>query len=128
MIHDLEYEKLVFPDPELKELLEKISQPKYLFTNGTETHAKRCLERLEMEDLFEGVISFDSLQRSASNAGICLDRYIVCKPDLQAYKLALSEVGAEAETTLFVDDSARNIAAANELHMPTLLVQSDHFL
>jgi len=123
-VHDLEYEKLVFPDPELKELLSKITQPKYLFTNGTEMHAKRCLERLEMEDLFDGVISFDSLQRSALKAGFGLDQSIICKPDPAAFKLALDEVGAQAETSLFVDDSRRNIAAANGLHMSTLWVIS----
>eukprot|EP00210_Caulerpa_lentillifera_P003290 g3141.t1 len=123
LIHDLEYDKLVFPDPELKAMLMQISQPMYIFTNGTESHAMRCLKRLEMEDIFQGIISFDSLQTSAANAGIELNQYIVCKPDLQAYKLALHKIGGEAEKTLFVDDSSRNIHAAKELNMPTLLIK-----
>eukprot|EP00210_Caulerpa_lentillifera_P005896 g5638.t1 len=122
LVHDLEYEKLVFPDPELKTLLMKITQPKYLFTNGTEAHATQCLKRLQMEDVFQGIISFDSMQKLASSLEISRDRYLVFKPDPQAYKLALDEVGAQAEHTLFVDDSSRNILAAMELNMPTLQI------
>lgn len=122
-VHDLDYENLIFPDPDLKALLSQISQPKYLFTNGNAVHAKNCLARLEMTDLFQGVISFDSLQQSAKLHGIELDRRVVCKPHPDAYHLALKEIGAMPENTLFIDDSQQNILGAQELQMQTLLVR-----
>lgn len=48
---------------------------------------------------------------------------IICKPNRQAFQLALKEAGgAEAATTAFFDDSARNVASSHRMGIFTVLV------
>lgn len=43
---------------------------------------------------------------------------------LQAFRFALEVVGARPETSLFLDDSKRNILAAKAIGMQTILVRT----
>ncbi|KAK4749746.1 hypothetical protein SAY87_027195 [Trapa incisa] len=56
----LPYEKLK-PDPVLRNLLLSMPQCKIIFTNADKDHAARVLSRLGLEDCFEGVICFETL-------------------------------------------------------------------
>jgi HAD superfamily hydrolase (TIGR01509 family) len=46
----------------------------------------------------------------------------IAKPDCRAFQLALNRLGASSERTIFVDDSLRNVQAAQELELTALLV------
>ena len=52
----------------------------------------------------------------------------VIKPDPRIFEVLLERYGLEADSTLMIDDSARNIAAARALGMPTVLFQSPEAL
>ena len=44
---------------------------------------------------------------------------------LQVYQLVMEQVGAKPHNTIFIDDSPRNIAAAHELGIFTVLVSDN---
>ena len=63
--------------------------------------------------------------RAAEEAGLLSDvTPVVCKPSATAFELALQQAGAEAGSTVFFDDSTRNIAGAHKLGITTVLVRS----
>lgn len=59
----LPYENLS-PDPILRSLLLSIPQRKIIFTNSDKVHATKTLSRLGLEDCFEGIICFETLNPS----------------------------------------------------------------
>ncbi|KAJ4971797.1 hypothetical protein NE237_004896 [Protea cynaroides] len=62
----LPYERLK-PDPVLKNLLLSLPLRKVIFTNGDRVHATKVLSRLGLEDCFEGIICFESLNPKDKN-------------------------------------------------------------
>lgn len=52
----VDYEALIQPDPQLREMLLSIDMPKYVFTNADQRHAAICLHHLGIEDCF--LVSF----------------------------------------------------------------------
>ncbi|XP_062143388.1 uncharacterized protein C24B11.05 isoform X2 [Alnus glutinosa] len=56
----LPYEVLK-PDPVLRNLLLSMPQRKIIFTNADEAHAAQVLDRLGLEDCFEAIICFETL-------------------------------------------------------------------
>ncbi|KAK2657850.1 hypothetical protein Ddye_010902 [Dipteronia dyeriana] len=62
----LPYENLK-PDPALKSLLISLPHRKIIFTNGDMVHAVKALSRLGLEDCFEGIICFETLNPTHKN-------------------------------------------------------------
>lgn len=59
----------------------------------------------------------------ANNKGLLTpSNPIMCKPQKKSFELVLQQIGAKPESTIFVDDSLRNVAAAHELGIFTVLV------
>jgi 2-haloacid dehalogenase len=86
----------------------------YALTNmETHTYPVRR-ERFDFLRWFEGTVV-------SSEVGIV-------KPDPRIFLLLLERYGLEAGSTLLIDDSARNIAAARALGMPTVHFQSPESL
>lgn len=56
----LPYENLK-PDPVLRNLLLNLPIRKVIFTNADKVHAAKCLKKLGLEDCFEGIICFETL-------------------------------------------------------------------
>jgi putative hydrolase of the HAD superfamily len=67
-----------------------------------------ALDRVGLTPYFDDIVL-------SSTAGIA-------KPDCRAFRLALDRLGASSERTVFVDDSLRNVQAAQELGLTALLV------
>ncbi|XP_010256890.1 PREDICTED: uncharacterized protein LOC104597165 [Nelumbo nucifera] len=63
----LPYEKLK-PDPVLRSLLLSLPIRKVIFTNADKIHAAKVLSRLGLEDCFEGIICFETLNPTHKNA------------------------------------------------------------
>lgn len=76
--------------------------PLILVTNAT-SRLPRDLKRLGIEDEFDVIIN-------SSEIG-------VAKPDERFYEAALQPIGIPASNVLFIDDSAKNVAAAIEFGM-----------
>lgn len=120
-VHDLPIEEIIQPDAELRQLLRELAPQKWIFTNADANHARRVLDALGISDCFQGIIDIRRMN-------------FVCKPDPQAYQIALRLVGASSpERCIYLDDAMRNLIPARQIGMFTVLVgddgshpQSDH--
>ncbi|KAJ4825582.1 hypothetical protein Tsubulata_006519 [Turnera subulata] len=146
----LPYEKLR-PDPVLRNLLLSMPQRKIIFTNADKAHAAEVLKRLGLEDCFEGVICFETLNPplEAANYLDALDNdailargepeqddfdvgseilrpksQILCKPAVEAIELAIRIANVDPKKTIFFDDSTRNIASGKAAGLHTVIVGS----
>ena len=109
-VHDVPLEDYVAPDPELQEMLERMPQAKWIFTNGDRNHARRVTAALGVQDCFAGVV--DILAMGGVN-----------KPDGSVYRLAMEAAGVnEAGKCVYVDDVPHNLEPARALGMFTVLV------
>nr|ACG27085.1 catalytic/ hydrolase [Zea mays]ACR37673.1 unknown [Zea mays] len=123
----LPYEK-VKPDPVLRQLLLSLPQRKIIFTNSDKANAARVLEKLGLQDCFQGIVCFETLnppppteteKNSGGSAGT-----ILCKPSLASMEAVIEIAKLDAERTVFFDDSARNIAAGKAAGFRTVIVGS----
>ncbi|KAK1279846.1 hypothetical protein QJS04_geneDACA004729 [Acorus gramineus] len=130
------------PDPLLRNLLLSMPQRKIIFTNADKVHAAQVLSRLGLEDCFEGVICFETLnppiesesnddgeQVFFSDSESDIDppksrSNIVCKPSLEAMEAAIRIANIDPKKTVFFDDSARNIASGKAAGLHTVIVGS----
>ncbi|XP_039002428.1 uncharacterized protein LOC120128890 isoform X1 [Hibiscus syriacus] len=55
------------PDPSLKSLLQTLPLRKIIFTNADRVHAVKALSKLGLEDCFEGIICFETLNPTRKN-------------------------------------------------------------
>lgn len=60
-LDQFQYEKLE-PNPYLNFLLDMLPYKKIVFTNATTNHALKCLDKLEITEQFERLISRDTIQ------------------------------------------------------------------
>ena len=112
-VHDLPVETIIAPDPELHQLLLGLTLPKWIFTNADANHARRVLSALGVSDCFDGIIDIRSMG-------------FICKPDPQAYRIALTTAGETSpERCIYLDDATRNLAPAFEMGFFTVLVSQD---
>ncbi|XP_042423715.1 uncharacterized protein C24B11.05-like isoform X2 [Zingiber officinale] len=143
----LPYEKLK-PDTVLRHLLQSLPIRKVIFTNADKIHAAKALQRLGLEDCFQGIICFETLNLLPSdfdqervadnifdifghfshpNSGAELPKTpILCKPSVEAMEHALRIAGINPQTTIFFDDSVRNIQSAKCVGLHTVLVGTSH--
>uniref|UniRef100_A0A0A9DQG3 Uncharacterized protein n=1 Tax=Arundo donax TaxID=35708 RepID=A0A0A9DQG3_ARUDO len=142
----LPYEKLK-PDPILRQLLLSLPQRKMIFTNSDKAHAARVLEKLRLEDCFDGIICFETLnpsteqdvhdQKNADDADTDggrragsdgssspTRRGILCKPSLESMEAVIEISKLDPKRTVFFDDSARNIATGKAAGFHTVIVGS----
>lgn len=136
------------PDPVLRTLLLSIPQRKIIFTNSDKVHAEEILCRLGLEDCFEGVICFETLNPPAapsnglSKSQDCmlfsgepssdlndLNRSdlrpkspILCKPTIESMEAAIRITNVDPKKTIFFDDSIRNIASGKAAGFHTVIV------
>jgi pyrimidine 5'-nucleotidase len=112
-VHDLPLENFLRPDPQLRTMLLRLPQAKWIFTNADADHARRVMRILGVEDCFQGIIDVRALG-------------FHCKPEVAAYQLAMKLAGEEdPRRCVLIDDSARNLAVARWLGFTTVLVGRD---
>ncbi len=115
-VHDVPLADYLQPDPKLRKILMRYPQKKVIFTNADKNHAHRTLKVLGLEDCFSDIIDI-------------LDMNPHCKPDLEAFEIALHKAG---ETTyqrcILIDDYDKNLKAARGLGFYTIKPHScaDH--
>ncbi|KAM7501875.1 hypothetical protein LguiB_000779 [Lonicera macranthoides] len=149
----LPYENLK-PDPVLRSLLHSLPIRKVIFSNANEAHVAKVLGRLGLEDCFEGVICFETLNPNdkseantelegskpdtvgvetiykidvsdEANAVSALPKNtVVCKPFEDAFKQAFNLAEINPHKTLFFDDSTRNLETAKCVGLHTVRVGS----
>ncbi|KAL1361775.1 hypothetical protein HN51_010097 [Arachis hypogaea] len=143
---------LLKTDPVLRGILQSLPIRKVIFTNADHSHAVRALQRLGLEDCFERIISFDTLNPSNKintldvkngseykpvSTGI-FDFYeyvrhpgpdvilpktpVVCKPFEDAFEKVFEIANIDPKRTLFFDDSTRNLLTAKRVGLHTVVV------
>uniref|UniRef100_A0A5B7BVU5 Pyridoxal phosphatase n=1 Tax=Davidia involucrata TaxID=16924 RepID=A0A5B7BVU5_DAVIN len=149
----LPYEEALKPDPVLRSLLLSMPQRKIIFTNADKAHAAQVLDGLGLEDCFEGVICFETLNDQpvdcvdgdgngngtdhsavpAADGNTSSDEShkkfsskspILCKPSVEAIEAAIRIANVDPKKTIFFDDSARNIASGKAAGLHTVIVGS----
>nr|GEX51538.1 HAD-like domain-containing protein [Tanacetum cinerariifolium] len=137
----LPYEYLK-PDPVLKSLLHSLPIRKVIFSNANEAHVAEVLHLLGLEDCFDNVVCFESLNikkeipdtdtpktsvtgdNDVKPVGILPKSPIICKPFENAFQEAFKIAKINPDKTLFFDDSIRNIQTAKLTGLSTVLVGS----
>ncbi|XP_057449206.1 uncharacterized protein C24B11.05-like [Lotus japonicus] len=148
----LPYKSLLKPDHVLRGILLSLPVRKIIFTNADTAHAVRALRSLGLEDCFERIISFDTLN-SFNNItpndgkdcsemkpvtaeifdfceytrGTDYDKVlprtpVVCKPFEDAFEKAFQLADIDPQRTLFFEDSIRNLQTAKRLGLHTVAV------
>ena len=108
-VHNVPLEEIA-RDPALREMFLRMDVKRYIFTASTREHAMRCLRRVGIDDLFDGIID-------------CRDVNLVTKHDPDAFRLAMQRAGAkDPSRCMLLDDSVQNIRTAKSLGMRTCLV------
>lgn len=102
-VHDVPIEKMLSPDPKLREVILSLPQRKFIFTNADKRHAQRVLNALGLSDCIPDIIDIHSIAPA-------------CKPMVEAFQTACKIACVENPSeTVFIDDSPRNLAAARAL-------------
>ncbi|OAY61202.1 uncharacterized protein LOC110626795 [Manihot esculenta] len=132
----LPYEKLK-PDHVLRSLLQSLPFRKVIFSNADKAHVAKTLSKLGLEDCFERIVCFETLNRTTSDHKIGSETLeifesdngqmlpktpIVCKPFEDAFEQAFKLADIHPQRTIFFDDSIRNIQTGKQMGLRTVLV------
>ena len=110
-VHEIDYSS-VQPSSDLALALKNLEGRKLVFTNGSEKHARRVMQRLGIFELFELVHDI-----KASN--------YVPKPSPEPYAALLGRADIDPLKSAMFEDIARNLVVPYELGMTTVLVTTD---
>jgi putative hydrolase of the HAD superfamily len=111
------------PNRKLRNLLNKIKQRKIIFTNSDRTHAMKVLEKLGLEDCFEEMICFETMNPNLFGATTRPDEHpVVLKPSLTAMDICIRVANVDPHRTVFLDDNIHNITAGKNVGLRTILV------
>ena len=109
-IHDIDISWLS-KDLLLREELIKIKEKKYIFTNGSYSHANNITKQLGIEDLFDGIFDIT-------------DADFIPKPSIEPYKKIIKKFNLDPKKTLLIEDIAHNLKQAKSLGMKTVWLEN----
>ncbi|XP_015874041.3 uncharacterized protein C24B11.05 [Ziziphus jujuba] len=137
----LPYEVLK-PDHVLRSLLLSLPIRKVIFSNADRIHVNKVLSKLGLNDCFDEIICFETLNPTSDEDQSIVDNSfvdksclynedselpatpIVCKPFENAFAQAFKIAKINPQRTLFFDDSIRNIQSGKRIGLHTVLVGS----
>ncbi len=108
-VHEIDVTK-VPRDPALNAAIGALPGRKFIFTNGSASHARRVIRQIGIEDLFEDIFDI-------ARAGY------LPKPDPATYDRFVEAAAIDPATSIMFEDLARNLKAASRLGMTTVLVR-----
>ncbi|KAL8549189.1 hypothetical protein ACS0TY_008151 [Phlomoides rotata] len=115
------------PDHTLRNLLHSLPIRKVIFSNANEAHVAKVLQRLGLEDCFDDIVCFETLNPKVENDSKELPKTpVVCKPHENAFEQAFKIAEINPHKTLFFDDSIRNLQTAKITGLHTVWVGSSH--
>jgi putative hydrolase of the HAD superfamily len=107
-VHDVSLD-LLTPDPLLISAVERLPGRRLIFTNGSEAHAIRVVEKLGLAHLMEDIFHI----RSAD---------YLPKPAPQTFLKMTADHAVDPRGAAFFEDSEKNLAPAADIGMTTILV------
>ncbi|KAM6578029.1 hypothetical protein CsatB_029866 [Cannabis sativa] len=136
---------LLKPDHVLRSLLLSIPIRKIIFTNGDKNHAARALSRLGLEDCFQEIICFETLNpnykeakpavsegkselgQSSDNGDSALPKSpVVCKPFENSFEEVFKMLKINPQRAVFFDDNIYNIQTGKKMGLTTVWVGCSH--
>lgn len=108
-VHNIDYENILSRDEDLSRILLSIPFKKYIFTNGSKSHAVNVLKNLDVIDYFEQVISIEDIDFHP-------------KPSDESFIKFIMITKLEPKSSYFIDDMPENIEKAKEFGFKTILV------
>lgn len=119
----LDYKNLLSAQPATRQTLADMALQKHILTNADAKHTAACLERLGLTDCFQSIWCFENIMEAGRTRGIVnAAQPVLCKPNKACFQLVLDQLNLEAASTIFIDDSVRNVAAAHEMGIFSVLV------
>ncbi|TKB54197.1 pyrimidine 5'-nucleotidase [Ferrimonas aestuarii] len=100
---------LLHPQPQLATALNGLQNRKYIFTNSALPYAKRLLEKMELQNCFDGIFSVE-------------DTDFKMKPDAIAYERICRKFDVDPNKAMMFDDQPANLETAASMGMKTVLV------
>lgn len=107
-VHNIDYSALK-PNPQLAKDISKLPGKKFIFTNGDAAHAMRVLNKIGLNNCFDGI--FDVTYTD-----------FVPKPYQQAYDSFIKHFALEPQTTAMFEDNLANLEMCKKLGMTTIFV------
>jgi putative hydrolase of the HAD superfamily len=111
-VHAVDVGSRLSRDDELRQSLETLPVPSYVFTNGSRCHVDRVITALGLEGLFVDV--FD----------IRIANYQP-KPNPDPYHRVLQSLALPGHQCVMVEDQPQNLKTAKELGMKTVLIGTE---
>lgn len=108
-VHDVPVPEIVPQRPELTAMLSSLPGRRVVFTNGSESYARRVLMALGVSDLMDGIYGIEFME-------------YVAKPSPYPYGKLLRVNGTNPANSLFCEDRRENLFPARELGMFTVWV------
>lgn len=109
--HDVDL-GVVTPDEKLTAAIANLPGQKFIFTNADRRHAARILERLALQDHFEGIFDIE-------------DGKYICKPQRAAYETFLKKHAVKADASCMFEDMEVNLLEAHQLGMTTVWLRHE---
>jgi len=109
-VHDVDLTALQ-PDPSLRTAIKALPGRKFIFTNGSQAHAKNIASHLDLWDLFDGSFGVDDVD-------------YIPKPRRSPYVKFCDHFDINPKTAIFFEDSLRNLEVPKQMGMQTVLVTS----
>jgi len=110
-VHDIDISWLP-KDLFLREELIKIKEKKYIFTNGSHSHAKNITNQLGIEDLFDDTFAIT-------------DADFIPKPSMEPYKKLIKKFDLDPKKSILIEDIAHNLEQAKKLGMKTCWLENN---
>jgi putative hydrolase of the HAD superfamily len=104
-VHDLPLQDYLTPNPTLRTVIASLPTRNLIFTNADVNHAKRVLNALELDGLFEAVVDVNTVAP-------------YCKPMPESFGIAMEAAGeTDPARCVMIDDLPRTTRAAREYGM-----------
>jgi len=110
-VHDVDL-GLLDPAPVLARALDQLEGKKIVYTNGCGNYARKVLDQLGIEHLFDGIFDITAAD-------------FIPKPEPAPYNLLLSSFNIHPHRAAFFEDIPHNLKPAADLGMTTIWVQND---
>jgi len=112
-VHDLPLKDYLKPNPVVREVIASLPTRNLIFTNADVHHARRVLQAIELEDLFDTIVDVNEVAP-------------YCKPMPESFAIAMDLADEpDPRKCVMIDDLPRTTRAALNVGMASLLYGSD---
>ena len=111
-VHDIDLSSIQ-NNPKLIAVLKEYKGKKIIFTNGSQDHAIKVLQRVGIKQYINDIFDI-------------IDAEYIPKPEIVTYKKVLKKFNLIPEKTIMIDDLPSNLKTAKELGINTVLINQKH--